>query len=169
MPSSFFRCCHVLTQRSGHLQTIYSAIGNFLGVDPVAYDRQVVFLYYTNRRLIPTFAGGFSKPKMVEPCQVVCCNLEKLRSLLSQGSRLHAACFRPCPPGRNTDHCSFTRPDWWSVHKSDCCLIVGPDAVVGSHESYVRSILAPAVMPAHRGGLGYRAVVVNSRGCTPSI
>ena len=45
---------------------------------------------------------------------------------------------------------------------------MGPDlAVVDSHESYVRAILAPAVKPIHYGGLGYRAVVVNSRGCTP--
>ncbi|KAI9466190.1 AB-hydrolase YheT, partial [Lactarius psammicola] len=35
----------------------------------------------------------------------------------------------------------------------------------GSQESYVRDILAPAVAPIDRGGLGYRAVVVNFRGC----
>jgi len=37
--------------------------------------------------------------------------------------------------------------------------------VLGSQESYVRDILAPAVTPINRGGLGYRAVVVNFRGC----
>ena len=37
--------------------------------------------------------------------------------------------------------------------------------VVGSQESYVRNILAPAVTPIDQGGLGYRAVVVNFRGC----
>ncbi|EKM55427.1 uncharacterized protein PHACADRAFT_256045 [Phanerochaete carnosa HHB-10118-sp] len=35
----------------------------------------------------------------------------------------------------------------------------------GSHESYVRAILAPACAPPEQGGLGYRAVVVNYRGC----
>jgi uncharacterized protein len=35
----------------------------------------------------------------------------------------------------------------------------------GSHESYVRAILAPACTPVSDGGLGYRAVVVNFRGC----
>jgi uncharacterized protein len=35
----------------------------------------------------------------------------------------------------------------------------------GSHESYVRAILAPACSPVNQGGLGYRGVVVNSRGC----
>ena len=47
-------------------------------------------------------------------------------------------------------------------------LAIGPDLafpVIGSHESYVRNILAPAVTPIDRGGLGYRAVVVNFRGC----
>ncbi|KAJ7063282.1 Alpha/Beta hydrolase protein [Mycena amicta] len=35
----------------------------------------------------------------------------------------------------------------------------------GSYESYVRSILVPACTPVEQGGLGYRAVVVNFRGC----
>ncbi|KAI0082681.1 AB-hydrolase YheT [Panus rudis PR-1116 ss-1] len=35
----------------------------------------------------------------------------------------------------------------------------------GSHESYVRAILAPACTPIENGGLGYRGVVVNFRGC----
>ncbi|VDB82928.1 unnamed protein product [Peniophora sp. CBMAI 1063] len=35
----------------------------------------------------------------------------------------------------------------------------------GSYESYVRAVLAPAITPASEGGLGYRAVVLNSRGC----
>jgi hypothetical protein len=36
----------------------------------------------------------------------------------------------------------------------------------GSHEAYVRAILAPACAPVEQGGLGYRAVVVNFRGCS---
>ncbi|QRW07497.1 alpha/beta hydrolase family protein [Ceratobasidium sp. AG-Ba] len=35
----------------------------------------------------------------------------------------------------------------------------------GSHESYVRSILSQVCAPTSTGGLGYRAVVVNFRGC----
>jgi len=39
------------------------------------------------------------------------------------------------------------------------------DALQGSYESYVRAILAPACRAVSQGGLGYRAVVVNFRGC----
>lgn len=35
----------------------------------------------------------------------------------------------------------------------------------GSYESYVRAILSPTCLPISEGGLGYRAVVVNFRGC----
>ncbi|SRR6266403_3167655 len=38
-----------------------------------------------------------------------------LLNFLRQGPRLRAAYFRPCPSGRNTDHCGFTRPVWSSV------------------------------------------------------
>jgi hypothetical protein len=38
-------------------------------------------------------------------------------------------------------------------------------ARIGSHEAYVRNIIGPAVAPVEEGGLGYRAVVVNFRGC----
>jgi hypothetical protein len=47
-------------------------------------------------------------------------------------------------------------------------VAIGPDSVfsvLGSQESYVRNILVPAVTPVDQGGLGYRAVVVNFRGC----
>lgn len=37
--------------------------------------------------------------------------------------------------------------------------------LAGSYESYVRSILSPACAPIDKGGLAYRAVVVNFRGC----
>jgi hypothetical protein len=39
---TFFSRCYVLTQHSGHLQTLYSVFGDFSAVDPVAYDRQVL-------------------------------------------------------------------------------------------------------------------------------
>jgi uncharacterized protein len=35
----------------------------------------------------------------------------------------------------------------------------------GSYEAYVRAILHPAIKPKSEGGLGYRAVVINFRGC----
>ena len=35
----FFSCCYVLTQRSGHLQTLYAILGDFSAVDQVTYDR----------------------------------------------------------------------------------------------------------------------------------
>ena len=37
--------------------------------------------------------------------------------------------------------------------------------VLGSHEPYVKAILHRACAPVEAGGLGYRAVVVNFRGC----
>ena len=48
-------------------------------------------------------------------------------------------------------------------------MAIGPNLtflVLGSQEPYVRDILAPAVTTIDQGGLGYRAVVVNFRGCT---
>src|SRR5687768_580948 len=36
---------------------------------------------------------------------------------------------------------------------------------LGSEESYIHSILEPLCLPVSEGGLGYRAVVVNARGC----
>ncbi|CCL99146.1 uncharacterized protein FIBRA_01161 [Fibroporia radiculosa] len=44
-------------------------------------------------------------------------------------------------------------------------LIVLHGLTGGSHESYVRAVLAPACTPVENGGLGYRGIVVNSRGC----
>ena len=38
-------------------------------------------------------------------------------------------------------------------------------SVTGSHEAYLRAILAPVCAPVENGGLGYRAVVVTFRGC----
>ena len=42
-----------------------------------------------------------------------------------------------------------------------------PEGVsIGSYESYVRAILSRACTPVEEGGLGYRAAVINFRGCT---
>ena len=37
--------------------------------------------------------------------------------------------------------------------------------MIGSYESYVRAILSRACAPVEEGGLGYRAAVINFRGC----
>jgi predicted alpha/beta-fold hydrolase len=44
-------------------------------------------------------------------------------------------------------------------------IVVQHGLTGGSYEQYVRAILHPACTPVEEGGLGYRAVVVNSRGC----
>lgn len=44
-------------------------------------------------------------------------------------------------------------------------VVVQTGLTGGSHEPYVRAILAPACTPVQNGGLGYRAVVVTFRGC----
>ena len=38
--------------------------------------------------------------------------------------------------------------------------------MLGSYEAYIRAILSRACAPIEEGGFGYRAVVVNFRGCT---
>jgi hypothetical protein len=37
--------------------------------------------------------------------------------------------------------------------------------IIGSHEAYVRNLLVPIITPVQQGGLGYRGVVINCRGC----
>ncbi|KAG7089497.1 hypothetical protein E1B28_011177 [Marasmius oreades] len=44
-------------------------------------------------------------------------------------------------------------------------IVVLPGLTGGSYEPYVKAILARVITPVNRGGLGYRAVVVNHRGC----
>ncbi|KAJ7309417.1 AB-hydrolase YheT [Mycena albidolilacea] len=44
-------------------------------------------------------------------------------------------------------------------------VVVIPGLTGGSHEAYIRAILAPASTAVTKGGLGYRVVVVNLRGC----
>ncbi|KAJ7019908.1 AB-hydrolase YheT [Mycena alexandri] len=54
-----------------------------------------------------------------------------------------------------------------AMAKDDAPIIVVQHGLTGgSHEPYVRAILAPACTPVEQGGLGYRAVVVNFRGCS---
>ncbi|KXN82096.1 hypothetical protein AN958_03254 [Leucoagaricus sp. SymC.cos] len=50
--------------------------------------------------------------------------------------------------------------------KDDTPIIVVQHGLTGgSYESYVRAILNRATLPKEKGGLGYRAVVINFRGC----
>ncbi|KAI9064335.1 AB-hydrolase YheT [Trametes sanguinea] len=60
----------------------------------------------------------------------------------------------------------LTPPAQERTLKDDTPIIVVLHGLTGgSHESYVRSILAPACTPVEQGGLGYRGIVVNFRGC----
>lgn len=60
-----------------------------------------------------------------------------------------------CPPSKDSQDLSTDTP----------IIIVQHGLSGGSHEPYIRSILAGACAPKSKGGLGYRAVVVNFRGC----
>jgi hypothetical protein len=59
----------------------------------------------------------------------------------------------------------FTPFDHEKLRDDAPILVVLHGLTGGSHESYVRAILAPASTPVSQGGLGYRGVVVNFRGC----
>ncbi|KAF8206359.1 AB-hydrolase YheT [Mycena galopus ATCC 62051] len=54
-----------------------------------------------------------------------------------------------------------------STVRDDAPIIVVQHGLTGgSHEPYIRAVLKPACSPVEQGGLGYRAVVVNFRGCS---
>ena len=116
-----FSCCYALTQRSGHLQTLYASLGDFSAVDQISYDRWVIFQHHAVHVLRCTATGGYFGSRTVGPCQAIRSNAEELRSLSQQGSGFHTDCFRSCPPRRNANHCSFARPKWWFVHTPQCC------------------------------------------------
>ncbi|EGN92460.1 hypothetical protein SERLA73DRAFT_191112 [Serpula lacrymans var. lacrymans S7.3] len=59
----------------------------------------------------------------------------------------------------------FTPTDDSNLKPDTPIIVVTHGLTGGSYESYVRCILAPACSPVEQGGLGYRAVVVNFRGC----
>ncbi|KAJ7813782.1 Alpha/Beta hydrolase protein [Mycena olivaceomarginata] len=44
-------------------------------------------------------------------------------------------------------------------------IVAVPGLTGGSHEAYLRAVLSPASITVKKGGLGYRVVVVNLRGC----
>ncbi|THV00431.1 AB-hydrolase YheT [Dendrothele bispora CBS 962.96] len=59
----------------------------------------------------------------------------------------------------------FTPVEQSSLPDETPIIVVTHGLTGGSHEGYVRAVLGRACTPVERGGLGYRAVVVNSRGC----
>lgn len=108
---------------TGHLQTIYSAVGNFSHIDAVEFKRRVF--------LTPdggTVGLDISPPTLAD-------SEEELKA------KRH-----PAANGLPTVVC---------LHG-----LTG-----GSHESYVRNCFAHLTKPKDQGGLGYRAIVVNFRGC----
>ncbi|THU90460.1 AB-hydrolase YheT, partial [Dendrothele bispora CBS 962.96] len=59
----------------------------------------------------------------------------------------------------------FTPVEQSSLPEETPIIVVTHGLTGGSHEGYVRAVLGRASTPVEWGGLGYRAVVVNSRGC----
>ncbi|KAF8891543.1 AB-hydrolase YheT [Mucidula mucida] len=60
----------------------------------------------------------------------------------------------------------FTPPDHQARLKDETPIVVVLTGLMGGcFEYYVRSVLSVACAPVEDGGLGYRGVVVNSRGC----
>lgn len=59
----------------------------------------------------------------------------------------------------------FTPVDDSNLRPDAPIVVVLHGLTGGSYESYVRAILSPVCLPPSEGGLGYRAVVVNFRGC----
>ncbi|KAJ8509095.1 hypothetical protein ONZ45_g8705 [Pleurotus djamor] len=59
----------------------------------------------------------------------------------------------------------FTPADHQAVRADAPIIVVTHGLTGGSYESYVRCVLHPACKSEAEGGLGYRAVVVNFRGC----
>ena len=108
---------------TGHLQTIYSAVGNFSHVDAVEYKR----------RVFVTPDGGTVGLDISPPT-------------LAQSEEQLKAQNHPAADGLPTVVC---------LHG-----LTG-----GSHESYVRNCFHHLTKPTSEGGLGYRAIVVNFRGC----
>ncbi|TFL07567.1 Alpha/Beta hydrolase protein [Pterulicium gracile] len=59
----------------------------------------------------------------------------------------------------------FTPVEQESIREDAPIIVVLHGLTGGSYEAYVRGVLYPACKPVEQGGLGYRAVVVNYRGC----
>ncbi|KAH8826845.1 AB-hydrolase YheT [Flagelloscypha sp. PMI_526] len=59
----------------------------------------------------------------------------------------------------------FAPLDWASRDDETPIVVMSHGLTGGSHEAYVRAVATPVIAPVEKGGLGYRAVVVNFRGC----
>ncbi|KAF8902108.1 AB-hydrolase YheT [Gymnopilus junonius] len=59
----------------------------------------------------------------------------------------------------------FAPADLSKVKKDAPIIVVQHGLTGGSYEPYVRAILSRACAPVEEGGLGYRAAVINFRGC----
>ncbi|RXW24113.1 hypothetical protein EST38_g1711 [Candolleomyces aberdarensis] len=59
----------------------------------------------------------------------------------------------------------FAPVDQSSVKEDAPIVVVQHGLTGGSYEPYVRAVLSHACAPVEKGGLGYRAVVINFRGC----
>ncbi|WVQ76121.1 hypothetical protein IAR50_005764 [Cryptococcus sp. DSM 104548] len=97
---------------NGHLQTLFTAVGDFTKVDKVHYVRTYLRL-----------------------------------------------------PDGGTLGIDVTPEDHYTLPPDAPTVVVCHGLTGGSHESYVRNILAWVIKPTAEGGLGGRGVVVNFRGC----
>ncbi|GJJ12386.1 hypothetical protein Clacol_006628 [Clathrus columnatus] len=95
---------------NGHLQTLYSALGNFDHLDEIVYERRFLRL-----------------------------------------------------PDGGTLGLDFAGPQKISNDITIVLMLHGISG--GSNEAYVRSVLRHVCAPKYEGGLGYRGVVMNFRGC----
>ncbi|CCA69296.1 related to acyltransferase, has a minor role in medium-chain fatty acid ethyl ester biosynthesis [Serendipita indica DSM 11827] len=68
-------------------------------------------------------------------------------------------------PDGGTIGIDFTPPLDAPLPADTPIIVVEHGLTGGSHESYVRNILAAACAPKDQNGLGYRAAVINFRGC----
>ncbi|CAG8675128.1 10765_t:CDS:2, partial [Acaulospora colombiana] len=68
-------------------------------------------------------------------------------------------------PDGGTLGIDFTPPLDENLDPSTPVVVVEHGLTGGSHEAYVRHILSKACAPKDKGGLGYRGVVINFRGC----
>ncbi|KAH9944761.1 AB-hydrolase YheT [Amylocystis lapponica] len=147
---------------SGHLQTAYCVMGDFSKVDKVEYDR-----------IIPMWTVDPSVKLEADPCEIIL----HMRFLPEYGSQIESVDSRRDLPSyqaltllRTLDGGTIgldsTPPENERILPDDTPIVVVLHGLTGgSHESYVRSILAPVCTPVEQGGLGYRGIVVNFRGC----
>ena len=100
---------------------------------------------------------------VVERCQSFLRYVWKVNSTMEKRFRFHYRIWRQTRGYPNC--CRLAWIDWRSVTRFLCMWSQAQSFHAGSYEQYVRGVLYPACSPVERGGLGYRAVVMNYRGC----